>query len=266
MIRTAAQGALASLVFLLLSFTLACSSLFGPSAVERDLAQTTLEIKHIRQINQDTQKTVEGRLKMFETRQQTQSDLILRTLSEVEQRVAALQESLGTIRAQIDELRYRTPGEGTDRLPIRVGQGDRASTVILEGEQLFLDGQKALQRKDFISARSSFQEFLKQFAGSARAAEAQMWIGEAFYRENKWNEAKATYQVVEQRYVTSPRVPEALYKMALCDQQMGQRDSAVAALERLIARYPRWEQIQQAQDMLARLGKVELQVPPGPPK
>jgi len=246
-------------------FVLACTpSVFGQRSFERDLAKTAMEIERIYQLNMDTQKVVETALKTLDTRQQTQSELMLRTLAELEQRVAALQESLDAVRTQMDELRYRTGSESPDRMSIRVGQGDRASTVILQGEQFLLDGQRALQRKDFVSARSSFQEFLKQFPSSLRAADAQMWIGESFYRESKWNEAKAAYQVVEQRYMASPRVPEALLKMARCDQQMGQTNQAVATLERLIAKYPKWEQIQQAQEMLTSLGKVELQVPPSP--
>jgi len=244
---------------------LACSpGLFGRRTLEQDLAKTAMEIERIYQLNLDTQKVVENQMRMLETRQQTQSELVLRTLTEIEQRVAALQETLDAVRSQMEEIRYRSASESADRLAIRVGQGDQASTVVLQGEQLLLDGQKALQRRDFVAARVSFQEFLKQFAGSPRAADAQMWVAESFYREGKWNEAKAAFAVVEQRYVASPRVPDALFKTALCDRQLGQRDQAVATLERLIAKYPKWDQIPQAQEILSSLTKAELQVPPAP--
>jgi len=249
-----------------IALALACSpALFG-STIERDMAKTAMDIERIYQVNADTQKVVETRLKTLEIRQQTQSDLALRSLAELEQRVAAMQETLDSIRNQVEEIRFKTLGESPDRVPIRVGSGDHASTVVLEGEQLFLDGQKALQRKDYAGARSFYQEFLKQFAGSPRAADAQMWIGESYYREGKWKEAKAAFVTVEQQYVASPRLPEALMKMALCDQQTGQNEQAAATLERLIAKYPSWDQIEQAQEMLRNLPKGGPQLPPGPPR
>jgi tol-pal system protein YbgF len=244
---------------------LACySGLFGGGALERDMARTAADIDRIYQLNSDTQKIVETRLKAMETRQQTQSELTMRSLAELEQRVEALQETLGVIRTQVEELRYRTLGESPDRIPLRVGQGDRTSTVVLEGEQLFLSGRNALERGDYNGSRTSFQTFLNQFAASARAAEAQVWIGETFYREGKYKEAATAYQVVEQRYLTSRYVPEALMKIALCQEQLGQKEQAIATIERVIAKYPRWEKIENAQEMLRRLAKIGLQVPPAP--
>jgi len=223
-----------------------------------------MDIERIYQLNADTQKVVETRLKAVEARQQTQTDLTLRTLADLEQRVAAMQETLDVIRNQVDEIRYKISGESPDRVPIRVGQGDRASTVVLQGDQLFLDGQRALQRKDFAAARAFYQQFLQEFSTSSRAVEAQMWIGECYYREGKWKEAKAAFQVVEQQYVASARVPESLLKIAGCEEKMGQPQQAVATLQRLIAKHPKWEQIDQAQEMLRGLDKSGPLVPPGP--
>ena len=247
------------------SFALACyGGLFGGGTFERSMARTAEDIDRIYQLNSDTQKIVETRLKAMETKQQTQSELTMRSLAELEQRVEALQETLGIIRTQVEELRYRTLGESPDRIPLRVGQGDRASTVVLEGEQLFLSGRNALERGDHNGARTSFNTFLKQFPTSARAAEAQVWIGETYYREGKYKEAAAAYQVVGQQYVTSPYVPESLMKIALCQEQLGQKEQAAGTLERVIAKYPRWEKIENAQEMLRRLVKVGPQVPPVP--
>lgn len=223
-----------------------------------------MQIQQIYQLNYETQKLVNLQLKALETKRKTDSELTLRSLAELEQRMEGLQETMGIIRSQVEEIRYRTAGESPDRLPIQVGSGDRASTVVLEGGQLFLDGQRALARQEYASARTAFQEFLKQFQNSRRAADAQMWIAETFYRENKWNEARAAYLVVEQRYLASQRVPEALMKMALCEKALGREDQATTTLERLIAEYPKWEQIERVRDMLRSLATVEPEVPPNP--
>ena len=261
--KAATQRVMLGLGVLTLSLTLACGTL-GQSSMANDLAKTAMDIERIYELNADTQKTVETRLKALDTRQQTQSDLLMRSLTDLEQRVATLQESLDAIRTQIDQLRYKAGGESAESVPLRVGQGDTASTVVLQGEQLFLEGQRAIQRKDYAGARASYLEFLKQFPSSPRGADAQMWLGETYYREGKWAEARAAFLTVEQRYVTSPRVPEAMMKVALCDRALGQVDQAAATLEQLIAKFPRWEQIEQAQEMLRTLVRVTPQLPPGP--
>jgi len=248
-----------------LTVALACTpAFFGQREIERDMARTAMHIERIYQLNAETQNLVNAQLKALETKRKTDSELTLRSLAEMEQRVEDLQETLGIVRSQVEEIRYRTVGESPDRVPIQVGEGDRASTVVLEGNQFLLDGQRALARQDYAAARAAFQEFLEQFPNSRRAVDAQMWIAETLYRENKWTEARAAYLVVEQRYLASRRVPEALMKMALCETELGQEDQAVTTLERLIAKYPKCDQIERANEMLRSFIKVEPQVPPRP--
>ncbi|MCX8038765.1 MAG: tol-pal system protein YbgF [Candidatus Sumerlaeia bacterium] len=263
--RSLFQGIKRCGAVLALSLTVACAPLLGTGTLERDMARTAANIDRIFQLNLETQKVVESRIKAMEAKQKADSELVLNNLVGIEQRIAALQESLDAIRSQVEEMRYRTLGESPDRVPLRVGRGETTTTVVLEGEQLFLDGQKALQRRDFNAARLSFQEFLKQFPASQRRADAQMWIAESYYREEKWAEALAAFREVEQQYLTSPRVPEALMKMALCEQHLNRTDQAIATLERLITNYPKWERLDQAQEMLRSLIKVE-QVPPPLPR
>ncbi len=247
-----------------LCLTAACTPLIGTGTLERDMAKTAANIDRIFQLNLETQKVVDSRIKAMEVKQKTDSELLLNNLAGIEQRIAALQESLDAIRSQVEEMRYRTLGESPDRVPLRVGRGETTTTVVLEGEQLFLEGHKALQRKDFDAARLCFQEFLKQFPTSQRRADAQMWIAESYYREEKWVDALAAFREVEQQYLTSPRVPEALIKMALCEQKLDRTDQAIATLERLITNYPKWERLDQAQELLRSLIKVEQVPPPAP--
>jgi len=248
---------------LVLSFSAGCYSLmFGPGVLERDMARTAAGIDRIAQMNLDTQKIVETRLKTVEAKQQADSALLASNLASIGEQIRALQETLDQTRHEVQEIRLRTTGEAPDRLPIVVGQGDTASTVILEGQQILLQGEQALQRKDYQAARGSFQEYVKRFPTSPRAAEAQIRIGESYVREGKLPEAVAALQVVEQLYVNSPLVPEALMKIASCQEQLGQAQQAIATLKRLVSQHQRWEKIEAAQEMLRRLDRLEPQVPP----
>ncbi|MBM3333880.1 tetratricopeptide repeat protein [Candidatus Sumerlaeota bacterium] len=251
----------------LLCFSTGCySTLFGSGSLERDMARTATGIDRIAQMNRDTQKIVETQLKTLETRQQADSALFTSNLASLGEQIRALQETLDQTRQEMQQIRFRMTGEAPDRIPIVVGRGDVASTVILEGQQLLLQGEQALQRKDYLAARSSFQEYVKRFPTSPRAAEAHMRIGESYIREGKLLEAVAALQVVEQLYVNSPLVPEALMKIASCQEQMGQVQQAVATLKRLVSQHQKWEKIEAAQETLRKLDRVESQVPPTAPR
>jgi tol-pal system protein YbgF len=246
-----------------LIFALACMpGYFRQRAIENDIAQMTQDIRRIYQVNGDTQQLVQTRLTDLETKRRSDSELILRRLADMDQRIMALHEQMDIVRGQLEEVRYRTTGESPDRIPIHVGTGDEASTLVLEGEQLFSEGGVALRRGDYAGARAAFGEFLKQFPTSSRAVDARMWIAESHYREEDWPAAREAFAMVEQRYPASSRVPEALYKMALCDEELGNPALAAETLQRLVGKYPDWEMIERAKDMLDRLIKVEPQVPP----
>ena len=248
-----------------LLFSVGClDMLLGNRQIERDLARTMLDIERIYQTNAETQQRVDAALAAIQTKSQADTELIIRNLIELEQRIDALQETLGIVRSQIEEVRYQMVGEGADRVAIQVGQGNDATTAVLEGGELLLEGQTALRRENHEQARASFQEFLNRFPASPRAAEAQMRIGDAYYREAKWAEARAAYERVETQYLTSPRVPEALMKMAYCEEQLGRTAPALAILERLLQNHAEWEQIQRARDMMRRLIQLEPIVPPPP--
>jgi len=258
-------GALGALS--LLSFSLGCySTLFGPSSLEQDMARTATGIDRIAQMNLDTQKIVETQLKTLEAKQQGDSALFASNLASLGEQIRAMQETLDQTRHGVQEIRFRMTGEAPDRIPIVVGRGDVASTVILEGQQLLLQGEQALQRKDYQAARSSFQEYAKRLPTSPRAAEAHMRIGESYVREGKLPEAVKALQVIEQLYVNSPLVPEALMKIATCQEQLGHVQQAVATLKRLVSQHQKWEKIEAAQETLRKLNKVDSQVPPTTPR
>jgi len=250
----------------LVSLDLGCiPSLFAQRQIERDMARVSVDIERIYQVNAETQKRLDSALKAIQNKQEADSSLMLRNLAEIEQRIAAMEEMLGKLQSQIEEIRYRTSGESPDRIPILVGSGASASTVVLEGRQMLLDGEKALARSDYEGARAAFKEFLQRFPTSPRAADAQMLIADSYYRQGKWEDAIREYGVVEQRYVASRRVPEAMMKTALCYEKMGRKDRAAAVLRKILEAFPEWDQIERVKTMLQRLVEVRAQIPP-PPK
>jgi tol-pal system protein YbgF len=92
--------------------------------------------------------------------------------------------------------------------------------------------------QQYAVAISGFEQFLKAFPRAELADDAQFGIGEAYFAQNKWNEAIAAYTAVVQAYPMSNSVPDAFYKRGLAQDRLGQADAARASWEAAVKGYP----------------------------
>jgi tol-pal system protein YbgF len=106
-------------------------------------------------------------------------------------------------------------------------------------------------------AVQGFQEYLKRFPDAPDAAQAQRYIGEAYFMQGKYPDAVAAYDQVIQKYKTtdsSDAVPDAYYKQGVSFEQLKQRDRAIANYQLLRKEYPNSNAALQATQDLKRLG------------
>lgn len=105
-----------------------------------------------------------------------------------------------------------------------------------------------------------FNTYLKSFARTDNADDAQWYIGDCYYSDGKFTEAIDAYNRVITGYPKGDRVPDAYYKMGLALAATKQPDRAREAYETLIKLHPDSD--------LARLAKQRLDAmarakPPG---
>jgi tol-pal system protein YbgF len=98
-------------------------------------------------------------------------------------------------------------------------------------------------RSDYFSGQyalaiTGFEQFLKAFPRSESAGEAQYYIGESYFSQNRWPEAIAAYNAVIQNYAMSSFVPEAYYKLGNAHERAGEIDAARTAWEAVVKAYP----------------------------
>ncbi len=82
-----------------------------------------------------------------------------------------------------------------------------------------------LRRGSLTTARLGLRELLKTYPTSARAADANYFIGESYAAENP-DSARPTTTIVVDKYPTSPRAPAALYNLGLLAER--RKDTAKA--------------------------------------
>ena len=166
----------------------------------------------------------------------------------VENNVVQLQEMVALQNERILRLEKYLNLETAERktvVPSPIAEGapekkpvqDQTGKAISDTD-LYLIAKKAFDEGDNESARQGFEELLEKYPSSARANNAQFWIGETYYQEKWYEKAILEYQKVIDKYPDGNKVPAALLKQGFSFLNLGDKTNARVVLKELLDRYP----------------------------
>jgi TolA-binding protein len=115
-------------------------------------------------------------------------------------------------------------------------------------EVLYSQAQRQLAQGSMTTARSAFRDLLKYYPTSPRVPDALYGIAETFAAVP--DSQFLYYGDVERSYPRSSVAPRALFKLAVLEEQRGNRAQARVYYQRVIDRYPDWEDIDLVRDRL----------------
>jgi tol-pal system protein YbgF len=92
---------------------------------------------------------------------------------------------------------------------------------------------------DYSTAEQEFMRYIAQYPASARAADANFWLGEALYSQGKFNEAAKTFLDAHKKYGSSEKAPEMLLKLGMSLAALDNTETACATLREVSKRYPK---------------------------
>ncbi|TCR91696.1 tol-pal system protein YbgF [Rhizobium sp. BK376] len=92
---------------------------------------------------------------------------------------------------------------------------------------------------DYGVAEQEFRQYIASYPNSARAPDANFWLGEALYSQGKYNDAAKTFLNAHQKYGTSEKAPEMLLKLGMSLAALDNKDTACATMREVTKRYPK---------------------------
>jgi tol-pal system protein YbgF len=107
-----------------------------------------------------------------------------------------------------------------------------------ETSALYKKGFDLMTAGQYEDARAAFAGYIAKYPQSDLADNAQYWIGECYYSQKDFKAAAAAFKDVAEHFPFGNKVPDALYKEALCERQLGQEDAAKATLGKLQEQFP----------------------------
>lgn len=108
-----------------------------------------------------------------------------------------------------------------------------------DAEQTLYNGAYTdLLRNNYDLCVQGFEQFLRLYPASARAARSQYWIGICHREQGRTQEARRAFQQVIMDYPSNDLAADAMFNDALILREMGRDDDAVETFLRLIQAYP----------------------------
>jgi len=217
---------------------------------------------------------VRGGLTLDERMSKLESVLENRTLEEFSARIDAAQQELQrlqgeaeTVNHNIEDLkrkqrelyldldhRLRTletaqrssSGSGSETAPNAAAPGGADRVGYEAAFATLRDGK-------YEQAIVELQDFLKKHPGSEHAANAQYWLGEAFYVQRRYDIALVEFERVVARYPNSPKFSDALLKFGLTQYELGVWDKSSQTLNEVVTKFPNTSQAQLAMQRLEQI-------------
>ena len=179
---------------------------------------------------------------------------LMRRLDAIDSRLAALEQSRGTMAAA-----PTTPGGepvpgGAPPPPPSAPESAAASIAVpASAPPEFREGVELMRRGDNNGAIQKMREFLRKSPKSDLADDAQYLIGESYYANRDYNRAILEFNEVLLRYPKGDKVPAALLRQALAFAELGDKVDARLVLQKLVSEHGDAPEAEKGRQKLAEL-------------
>ena len=194
------------------------------------------------------------------------------SLDELKSRIAKLDKQMQDIQSQLQNVQAQ-PGAnpGTQQpsgqqpgqpSPSDAGNGSGGAPPTAAPAQAqapplqetYQGGLRDYNAAHYDVAASEFGDVLHYYPNDNLAGNAQFYLGEIAYKQQKYKDAVKAYNAVLEDFSGSPKAPAAQLRKGLALLQLGQKDSGIHELRSLIQRYPQTPEALQARSKLNALG------------
>jgi tol-pal system protein YbgF len=190
--------------------------------------------------------------------------------SDTQGRVDQLSGQVQSLHDSLDELKARL-AKVSQQLDAISGSGQnltpQSTTVPPPASQapppdvLYNNALRDYNAGRYDLASQQFGDYMKFYANTDLAGNAQFYLAEIEYRQGNFEQAVRDYDKVLEQFPGGNKAPAAQLKKGYALLELRQRDAGVRELNSLIQRYPRSIEATQARDRLKKLGAASSTKP-----
>jgi len=120
----------------------------------------------------------------------------------------------------------------------------------LSEAQFYEKAYSYYQKGDLKNAKKLFEEYIEKFPKGKWIGQAYFWIGEIYFKEQKYEEAILNYQKLIELPGWHPLKPSAMLKQAQAFKALGDTEAYKILLKKLINQYPHSKEAEVAKEII----------------
>jgi len=163
-----------------------------------------------------------------------QSEASQAALRDVVDRLGELRESLVAMRES--GVGLPPPGLGEPGAEMATESGPAGAAP--PPRELYSQAYADFARGNYDLAIQGFQTYLQHYPETEFSDNAQYWIGECYYGQQRFGDAIDAWNALLRDFETSDKVPDARVKKGMALERLGRRSQALLEYRYVLDRYP----------------------------
>ncbi len=268
---------LLTVLVLLSSLCLAVPSAWG---VSREIVQLQTQVQALQDQMTHMQQSFDERMGVMKNLVEQSSDSMNKVAASVTDLQGTLQKQQSDSGTHVDQLsgQIQALNDTLDELKARLAkvskqledmQAAQQNVAAQQSQQTQQQQQQAQAPppdvlynnalRDYNAAKNDlaaqeFADYIKYYPNTDLTGNSYFYLADLEFRQGNYQQAVKDYDQVLQNFPTGNKAPAAQLKKGFALLELGQKDSGIAELRRLIQRYPRSNEALQARDRLRKLG------------
>jgi tol-pal system protein YbgF len=181
--------------------------------------------------------------------QAARNDQISGQIQALNDSVDEFKARLAKVATQLDQM--TTAGQNLAQPQVAPGPQSQAAPP---PDVLYNNALRDYNANKLDLAAQEFADYLKYYASTDLAGNAQFYVADIEYRQGNYAAAVKDYDKVLESYPGGNKTPAAQLKKGMALIQLGQKAAGVRELNSVIQRYPRSIEANTARDQLRKLG------------
>lgn len=206
------------------------------AVLERNLAKQTTDVSAPVSATASRVETLQG-----------QVGALREVMEEIRTRLGRVEQQVGDIKTQVTTL--PPPSFGSEPSP----DGSAAATGATSAETLFNSAFADYTRGNYVLASEQFDQYLRLYANTVRAPEAQYYMGAIAYQNGKFDESLRHFDMVLERYPVGVISADAQFKKGMALLKLERPQDAAREFRAAVERYPNSNIAPAAQGQLDQL-------------
>ncbi|MFN7944472.1 MAG: tol-pal system protein YbgF [Blastocatellia bacterium] len=222
---------------------------------DKSQGQTTPLVQKISDNSDNTLRSLTALEESLRTSQTTQSNNLTGTnnrITRLEQQITATDQRTAQILTQLSTL--KTLIEQQKRCQEKMEQMEDTPQFD-SPERLYAFAFGQYVKGNYPQAVTYFQRYMEGYGTTEAADNAQFWIAESYYNQNRFEEALHGYEKLLDDFPRSDKAGSALLRKGITLLKLERREEGVATLRAVITQYPRSQEAASATEELNRLGE-----------